>query len=490
MIVPCCFKTMRYTILTRLNIGFLFIFLLQAGFAAFVAIKLNRLQYIRTSILTTDTQILDYEKKVSDALLSQMRYEKKFLITRDADLYDRSLENSNEVNQNIKELLSISTANQDFKNLLNEIKTLHNSYNELFGNELRYVQAGNYYPSGMYEENKEKVLTSMLERLKQLRSDIKQQTYNKIQELGKVNSQTQKMTLVLLLSSLALGIVISRFIMRSIVNPLEQVKDKTRRITEGDFTKDLSISSPPEIQELANIINMMCNKLLQIDKMKADFFSSMSHELRTPITAFKEGLRLLQTKAQGETSDSEKRLLAIMAQECNRLLNLINATLDLSKMEAGMMPYKFFPEDITPLLYKVIEELEPLAQAKSISIKTHVGRKLPVVKMDSERILQVLRNLIANAIKFTPKGGQIKISIQSVKPGMIQVSVADTGVGIEQEDLKNVFDKYRRGNNSGGRVGTGLGLAIVKHIIDAHGGTVWVNSNQGIGSTFSFELQS
>ena len=157
-------------------------------------------------------------------------------------------------------------------------------------------------------------------------------------------------------------------------------------------------------------------------------------------------------------------------------------------MEAGMMPYKFFPEDITPLMYKVIEELEPLAQAKNISIKTKVGRKLPVVKMDSERILQVLRNLIANAIKFTPKGGQIKISTQSVKPGMIQVSVADTGVGIEQEDLKNIFDKYRRGNNSGGRVGTGLGLAIVKHIINAHGGTLWVKSEQGIGSTFFFVL--
>ena len=108
------FKNMKYSILSRLNIGFLLIFILQAGFAAFVAIKLNRLQYIRTSILTTDTQILDYEKKVTDALLSQMRYEKKFLITRDADLYDRFLENNHEVNQNIKELLAISGCQPGF----------------------------------------------------------------------------------------------------------------------------------------------------------------------------------------------------------------------------------------------------------------------------------------------------------------------------------------------------------------------------------------
>jgi two-component system sensor histidine kinase GlrK len=453
-----------------------------------VAIQLNRLQYIRDSILTVDNQIADYEKKLTNALISQMGYENKFLITCDIALYDRFLENNREVNQNIRELTAVTRSNHALQNLLFEIEKLHNSYNELFDNEIRYVQAGTYYPRGQYKQDKDKAVTALLERLKKLRSDSERHTYNRIQELGRINSETQNMTLVLLLSSLALGIVISRFIMRSIVAPLEAVKQKTRRITEGDFTDDLSISSPPEITDLSNIINLMCHKLLQIDKIKADFFSSMSHELRTPITSIKEGIRLLKERLGGKAADSEQQLLTIMAEECKGLINLINSSLDLSKMEAGMMPYKFFPEDIAPLLYKVIEELEPLAQTKNISIGVQVSSELPVIKMDSESILQVLRNLIGNAIKFTPMDGQIKVSTQPVKQGGIQVSVADSGVGIAEEDLENVFDKYQRGSNSSGRVGTGLGLSIVKHIIDAHGGTLWVKSEQGIGSTFFFVL--
>jgi len=178
---------MRFTILSRLNIGFLLIFILQAGFAAFVAIQLNRLQYIRTSILTVDTQIIDYEKKLTDALISQMGYENKFLITFDIALYDRFLENNCEVNQNIRELTAVTRSNHTLQNLLFEIEKLHNSYNELFDNEIRYVQAGTYYPRGQYKQDKEKAVNSILARLKKKRTDSKRHNYDRLQELGKVN---------------------------------------------------------------------------------------------------------------------------------------------------------------------------------------------------------------------------------------------------------------------------------------------------------------
>jgi two-component system sensor histidine kinase GlrK len=178
-----------------------------------------------------------------------------------------------------------------------------------------------------------------------------------------------------------------------------------------------------------------------------------------------------------------------MAEESNRLIELINSFLDLSKMEAGMLRYAFFPEDITPLIYKTINGIEPLAVAKNITIEAQVNSELPVVKMDSERILQVLRNLLGNAVKFTNSGGYIQVRARPLNHG-VEVSVTDTGEGIAAEDLKHIFDKFQQASKAceNNNIGTGLGLSIVKHIIDAHGGKVWAESKVGIGSTFIFVL--
>jgi two-component system sensor histidine kinase GlrK len=217
----------------------------------------------------------------------------------------------------------------------------------------------------------------------------------------------------------------------------------------------------------------------------------MSHELRTPLTSIKEGINLLLEKAEKETGEQQQRLLAIMAEESNRLIDLINSFLDLSKMEAGMMRYAFFPEDITPLIYKTINGIEPLAVAKNITIEAQLNSDLPVVKMDSERILQVLRNLVGNAVKFTSNGGFIQVRARPLNHG-VEVSVTDTGAGIAAEDLKHIFDKFHQAGTANGNnnIGTGLGLSIVKHIIDAHGGTVWAESTVDVGSTFIFVLSS
>jgi two-component system sensor histidine kinase GlrK len=302
-------------------------------------------------------------------------------------------------------------------------------------------------------------------------------------------ADTRKVAIVMSLSSFVLGIVISIFLTRGIVKPLSAVKHKTQRIAAGDFTGDLNLISPPEIKELANTINWMCYNLKNIDKIKADFFASMSHELRTPLTSIKEGINLLLEKTGKETADKQQRLLAIMAEESNRLIELINSFLDLSKMEAGMLRYAFFPEDITPLIYKTINGIEPLAVAKNINIEAQVNSELPVVKMDSERILQVLRNLLGNAVKFTNSGGYIQVRARPLNHG-VEVSVTDTGEGIAAEDLKHIFDKFQQASKAceNNNIGTGLGLSIVKHIIDAHGGKVWAESKVGIGSTFIFVL--
>ena len=147
----------------------------------------------------------------------------------------------------------------------------------------------------------------------------------------------------------------SLLITKSITRPIELLKNKTREIAEGNFEGRLRVQSPPEIAELAAAINSMCEKLQELDRLKADFFASMSHELRTPLTSIKEGTGLLLDGVGGETTDKQRKLLGILAEESNRLINVVNSLLDLSKMEAGMMVYDFeVTQRVDPLIKRAV----------------------------------------------------------------------------------------------------------------------------------------
>lgn len=178
-----------------------------------------------------------------------------------------------------------------------------------------------------------------------------------------------------------------------------------------------------------------------------------------------------------------------MSEESNRLIDLVNSLLDLSKMEAGMMTYNLAPTRLAPLIQKAMVELGPLAEAKRIRLEAKFNHELPAINADGERILQVLRNLIGNALKFTPESGVVTVSAARTN-GEVEVRVADTGPGIPRDSLATIFDKYRQGNIPGyGRIpGSGLGLAFVRHIITSHGGRVWADSESRQGSTFIFVL--
>jgi two-component system sensor histidine kinase GlrK len=276
---------------------------------------------------------------------------------------------------------------------------------------------------------------------------------------------------------------------RSITRPMARLKRRTREIAEGRFEGRLKITSPPEIRDLALALDAMADRLNQLDHMKADFFASMSHELRTPLTSIKEGTGLLLDGVGGETTERQRKLLAIVAEESNRLIGVVNSLLDLSKMEAGMMSYEFEMVHIDPLVRRAISEITPLVEAKQIELQSAIESKLPAARLDPERILQVLRNLIGNAVKFTPNGGQVRVSARPVN-GKLEVSVKDSGPGIPAESLTTIFEKFSQGKPKSflTRQGTGLGLAIAKSIINSHGGEIWAESQLGEGSTFVFVL--
>ena len=188
---------------------------------------------------------------------------------------------------------------------------------------------------------------------------------------------------------------------------------------------------------------------------------------------------------------SRRQLLAIVRDECKRLIVAVNRILDLSRMESGMMEYRFVQIDLNDLILSVVFKLSPIAKAKGVRLHFEPGPHSPPALADADQLHQLLENLIGNALKFTEADGRITLRI--IDPpdigDPIRVAVSDTGCGIEQEHLKNIFDKFRRIEKGQETArGTGLGLAIAKHIVEAHGGKIWVESRIGAGSTFFFSL--
>jgi two-component system sensor histidine kinase GlrK len=311
-----------------------------------------------------------------------------------------------------------------------------------------------------------------------------------VKQLGDAEDRARKAAIAISITALAAIIVISIILTIHITRPLAAMKKKTREITKGNFGNDLALSSPPEIKELVQSFNAMCSRLKQIDTIKSDFFSLMSHELRTPLTSIKEGASLLiDSFKDTQITANQEKLLKIISEESLRLIKLVSALLDLSKMEAGMMSYNFTRTDVNTLIKQAVHEIEPLAETKNIKVSIKACNGFLPIRADHERILQVLRNLIGNAIKFTPPNGSVSVSFRPVENG-VQVSVTDTGIGIAQESLQTIFDKFQQdtASRSSKGKGTGLGLSIVKHIVESHGGKVWAESNLGHGSTFVFVL--
>lgn len=480
---------MKLTIFSRLVISYLVIFVLAMTVSIYAISHLRQFEKVTRSIINVDNRLIEYKKKLSDILLSMMLYEKKYIVIKDAGLYNQFDLATNEFDRQLAELTSL-TQDGRTADMINKIRHNKQRYQSIFRDEAGYLGAGQKYDEAQYKSEKDSAVNEVMESLRDLEAYGQGNTYSKVRELSEAYSRAGKVAVAIGSVSLIFGIIISILITVNITRPLSIIKKKTADIARGDFGQDLNLSAPPEIEVLAKSFNLMCSKLKEIDKMKSDFFSLMSHELRTPLTTIKEGTNLFSEslEEQGAT-EKQKRLMTIINEECNRLIKLVNSLLDLSKMEAGMMVYNFHKAELPPLISKITDEIEPLAETRRIRIETEISRELPFITMDTERMLQVLRNLIGNAVKFTPNEGYVRISAQAVDKG-VKVSVADSGRGISEEKVTAIFDKYYQDTlaRSSKIKGTGLGLAIVRQVVNSHGGKVWVESTSEHGSVFSFVL--
>ena len=482
---------MQFTIFTRLTFGFLAIMGVVIFLGSYVTLKLNQLNDLTHAIASVDSAGIRLTENVSDALLSQVSFEKKYLVSKDDDYCQQFGQLSEYLAKNIEKLLPLMDTSER-KKLLADANSLYDLYLSLFDEEVNFVQKGQKYQQKTYQEERERIIDEINQKLQEIIENVRSDRDRKVQASSQISSHVLKVTAITAGIAIIMGLLISFFNTRSINRSILLLRRKTREIARGKFEKISNISSPPEIKDLANDFNIMCERLKELDDMKVDFISHVSHELRTPLTAIREASSMLLEGTYANSPQKQDELLAITKEECERLIDSVNRILDLSRIEAKMMDYHFRECSLVPVIRKIILKLAPIAQRKEISLELISPPDLPLVNIDKERIGQVAENLLGNALKFSSPQGAVAISIiyrKDDQNDFIEMSISDTGCGIHRENLEKIFDRFRR-IDSGRETarGTGLGLSIAKHIIAAHGGKIWVESELGQGSTFSFTL--
>jgi two-component system sensor histidine kinase GlrK len=318
---------------------------------------------------------------------------------------------------------------------------------------------------------------------------LQQATWARVQraqaEVARLERRTWNGVIVALATALVLALLTTAVIALRITRSLRRLSVATAAVAAGSFREPIPAGGRDEVGVLARSFNAMVDRLHKHDELKEEFFATLSHELRSPITSVREAAHLLADGIPGPLTAKQGRLVDIIRRSTERLLRLVNQILDVSRLRAGLLPLEFVPLDLDWLVARAVDELRPQAdEARVTLVRERVGTRFTVLG-DEDRLVQVVVNLLANAVRFTPVGG--RVTVRLVDAGSeCEIQVEDTGVGIPAAELPHIFESYRQAHP--GKGGTGLGLAIVRGLVQAHGGRVTAESQEGKGSRFSVLL--
>lgn len=285
-------------------------------------------------------------------------------------------------------------------------------------------------------------------------------------------------------AALAAAVVVTLFVSRRIVEPLQELSVVSHRLAHGFYRDRVLIDSNDELADLARSVNQLAEALEQTERRRLALIGDVAHELRTPLStirgymeALREGMVQADTKTFG-----------LIQREAARLERLTQELALLSRVEADQLPAVPRPTDLADVLDLLVARFEPQFLSSDVALCLDIPPTLPILWADPDRLEQVLINLVANALRYTPAGGRVTISATSFEL-YIQITVRDTGVGIAPEHLAHLFDRFYRVDRSRSRSsgGTGVGLTIARYFVYAHGGTIWAESD-GLGCGSSFHL--
>jgi len=306
-----------------------------------------------------------------------------------------------------------------------------------------------------------------------------------------------KLTFNSILITLGVALLIGLVLIGWLTRHLRKIIQTVERFKDGDMSARVPESnSDSELAVLGNTFNHMADTILanieelkKVDSLRRELIANVSHDLRNPLAIINGYIETLQIKGDKISKEDQEKYLRIIAGSTDKLTKLVADLFDLSKLESGQMQVKLERLKVQELLFDSVLKYELLAGTKGIQINSQICQNLPIVRADLSLIDRVIQNLLDNAVKYTPREGQILIDACEASHGGVSIKIRNSGNGIPQSELKSLFDRYYMiDKDQQGVQGSGLGLAIVKHILEIHGSEIKINSDSVSYTEFEFDL--
>lgn len=340
----------------------------------------------------------------------------------------------------------------------------------------------------------------LLDEFRDANSEFRGHFEQRREELTSTEQRTVRRNGMLVVAAIVVaavaGVGALLFVRHGVQSPIDRLTDAAGAVREGRLDTRVPVAGAREIQVLSSTFNEMVAAMdvaeqerARLEQLKTDFISVVSHELRTPLTSIKGYTELVLDGDAGDLTDDQREYLSVAMSNTDRLVDLVNDLLDLSRIESGRFELEREPLDFNDVVEEALRVVRPLVAGKQQHLVVELAREAPSILGDRRRLVQVVLNLLSNAQKYTPDGGRIMVQTSRDGDAALLV-ISDNGIGMRPEDQAHVFERFYRVRSAGARdvSGTGLGLAITRSIVDLHGGRIGVQSVEGVGSRFEVRL--
>jgi signal transduction histidine kinase len=470
---------------TKIFLASALVILVFAGVSVVSLSAVGRLVSVNRDITVSTIPALTLTASTRDAMPRLVALEARTLVLGDRRYASTWTQLAARVAEDLEHLAEYPLSEQEMRHL-RVASAAFAEYRRLFGREQMLLRQGDRagalrLTDGIARRLTEEVQTSLDGLMAATRSRVRAAQ----SDAARLEVRTWTAVLTALGAAVGLALVATALVARQMTRSLDLLSTATAEVAASTFREPLAIQSRDEIGALASSFNAMATQLRQLEDTKREFFATVSHELRSPLTSIRGAVDVLYTGEPGPLTERQQRLTDAIGQSSERLLRLANQILELSRLRAGCMELDRQPLDLAGVVDRVVEELHPQAEEAGVALERACCGSHFMMLGDEQRLYQLVVNLGANAIRFTPRGGRVLVRLTDASPEF-ELQVEDTGVGIPADALPNIFDPYRQAHRDRG--GTGLGLAIVQGVAKAHGGRVTAESREGQGSRFTVLL--
>jgi signal transduction histidine kinase len=459
------------------------VILALVGVAAWSLLAVDHLVRAHRDVTSQSLPALQLEVSLQEAVPRLLRLEARYLVLRDRAYGDLLKERAERSAADLERLDVLLRSTAEQKSYRQAVVALA-AYQQHVNRERTLLGRGETARALRLSEGPAR---SAAERLDRALTELTEATSAEVSRAQAVVRALERRTwttvLVTLSVSLVAAIGATGGVAFRLTRSIRQLSAATRHVADGSF-RELPIERGDEIGELTSAFNRMAEQLREVETLKQQFFSQISHEIRNPLTAIRAATQLLMKR--GQTLDAkERQWLGSIDDSVDRLLSLVTRVLDFNRLRAGVFPLERQPVALDKVVARALDVLGAQAEQQGLLLEgTSTGVNF-VIMADEEGLTQVVLNLVGNAIKFTPPGGSVRVATTDAATHL-ELAVRDSGPGIPAADLPKIFEPYQQAHR--GRNGSGLGLAIVKELVEAHEGSIVVDSDEGKGTCFTVSL--